>query len=88
MARKKRRSKKSSSRRSVRRNRGHRRLRRNPDTLTWILLAGGGYLAYRWWQGRHPGALPSIALPAMPSPAVVQPTPPPAISGLGTLVVV
>lgn len=85
MARKKRHSKKSSRRR-IRRNRGHRRLRRNPsDILTLVLLAGGGYLAWRWYQGQHTTS--AVALPAA-TPAVVTPAAPPAVSGLGTLVVV
>jgi len=84
----KKRHSKKNVRRRVRRNRGHRRMRRNPDTIGWILLAGGGYLAYRWWMNHHAAAAPTaVALPA-PMPTVVQPTPPPAVSGLGTLVVV
>jgi len=87
MASRKRHSKKRSSKsgKSVRRNRGHHRLRRNPDTMTWLLLAGGGYLAYRWWQGRQ-HAMP-VMLPSAPPPVVATPVPPPAVSGLGSLVV-
>lgn len=84
MARRKKRHSKRNSRR-VRRNRGHRRLKRNPSTVQWLLIAGGAYLGYRWWMGRQHPALPAATATA---PAVVQPTPPPAVSGLGTLVVV
>lgn len=88
MARKKRHSKsKKNGHRRIRRNRGHRRLRRNPsDILTLVLLAGGGYLAWRWYQGQH--ATPSAAALPAATPTVVTPAAPPAVSGLGTLVVV
>jgi hypothetical protein len=70
--------------RRPRRNGPRRRLRRNPDTITWIAIAGAGYLGYRWWKNRQ--ATTAMA-PSAPAPTVVQPTPPPAVSGLGSLIV-